>query len=660
MGLLDTASAALENMAAMLKRGDETAASRLSIMWGEDREGRRPAEGQWQTNISFTLGNQWVQWDTVNFALVDLMAPSSRKRSVDNRIYPKVRSAVTRRIASMTVEVLPNGPETQNIAAARHKENVARATARNTQFEIEQIEAAIWAEVCGMAYYHIDWDEDAGEMYADDSGLITEGEVMCRTRSPFEVWPGAACSRKNWGYRVWTGDMMHVDIARAKYNSREIAADAGSLSDTRFRARLSGYFSAAGSGNIGGEIKKLKDMVLVLRCYELRSRVLPQGRDSVFINGKVMEERPLSWFPLVPIRAYPYFESFYGDTVVRQALGPQKTLNLNLSAAHQYVRTMKPKIMAHVNCKIRHQQWDSESDEIVQWSGPGPAPSAFNPPPIPPDTWNIISHETQVIEDLFAEHPASQGRLPGGRTSGSAINYLTEEDARQHIVSQILWNDANARAFEKMLDVAASRYDEGRLMTVVGEDKKVQIFPYKQELMAGKNRVIVTVGDGLPQNKTLRSEIVRRRWVDGYYGEPQDPKVRALVQKLDGSGMVADLYNDTLLDEMRAEKENMEMAAGTIVVPNMSDNDDIHLQVHYRDMKTDEYRALDEILQDLREIHCEQHEQRKMMKMMTGAPPPPQIGNPNGSASAPAASGPESLQKEVAQGAEPPPPPGAM
>ena len=174
---------------------------------------------------------------------------------------------------------------------------------------------------------------------------------------------------------------------------------------------------------------------------------------------------------------------------------------------------------------------------------------------------------------------------------------------------------------------------------------------FQPELIAGKNRIYINVGGGLPQNKTLRAEVVRRWYVDGVLGDPTQPETRRKFMKLTEAGLVDDIYDDEALDEIRAEKENEALASGQFVAPRPEDDPMVHGRVHAHYMKSDEFLKLPPDAQEMFYAHHQIHEE-------SAAPPP--VPPPGGEmpplpGNSPAAGNPEDMLKSAVQGGEPPP-----
>ena len=442
---------------------------------------------------------------------------------------------------------------------------------------------------------------------------------------------------------------------------------------------MENYFSGSNNSNnvsFGDDRTGLEESVQIKVLREYRTAKLPNGRISTIINGKVVDERELLWDGMTHMINHPQFNSYHGDAVeVRNAIQPQKSINRIESNWEEYVRTMcKGKILCHKSNNIKSSQFDSEHLEIIKYEGSGPKPEPWMPPPLPSDTANLIALKTAVMDDLFAEHMASQGKSPAS-ASGAAINYLTEEDSRQHTPTLDDWRTGWERTDEKILDVIAghstpkklnpmtgqmentSGYDENRTITVLGEDRRADVSRFKPDMVAGKNRVYIISGGALPQNKTLRSEVARRLFDSGALGDPKQQSTRRKLLKMIDAGLVDDVYDDEALDEIRSEWENDQMVTGQKVAPRAEDDVSVHMHCHLHRMKSDDFLKYPPQVQQIFYDHMEVHGMQ-----IAGAIPKPTMGNkpPAGPDSSGAVQNPVDMLKSAIQGSQPPPAPGAQ
>lgn len=638
---------------------------KIEEIWAKDTKRRKPREQQWQLNMSMVMGNQWVGWS--GSAVQTLNAPSWRIQNVDNKIFVKVRSKITRLLTEMTPTAIPDSSEHIDIRRAEYKERLLHHILREINDNRLRFRAAQWLVTCGEVYTEVYWDESAGDTYAADGGAISEGEVAVRIWDPFAVWPGAGCSAGNNGGRLWTVELVPLELAKLKYgkiDEKDIYADATDSSDIKVRSSMENFFSSGGSRSYTNESGMgLEEMVQVRTLRLYRTKDNPLGTIQTIINKQVVDEKDLAWDGITHIINYPNYSGYHGDAVeVRNSIQQQKSFNRLRSNWEEYVRTLaKGKILVHDTSKIKSSQFDSEHMEIIKYGGSGPKPELMTMHPMPTDTANLMGLCVSSIEDTWSEHAASQGKAPAS-ASGSAINYLQEEDSRQHMPSRDEWAWGWARTYEKCLDVVAGHsgpntgYQADRTITILGENRRADVQKLDPDMIAGRNRIFLSLGGSLPENKVLRAEVIRRWFADGLLGNVNDPETKKKAMKMIDAGVSDDLYNDEALDEIRAEWENNQLKQGKPLPPRPEDDHLTHSLTHGHLMKSDEFLQLPPEIKNIFYDHKNVHD----MALLPPMPVTPG-GDPNAPApgNSPAVGNPVDMLKSVSQSAGPPPREGA-
>src|SRR5512133_1000492 len=231
---------------AAIKQARE-ASEQLIDLRNRDVKRRKSREQMWQLNMSMVLGNQWVGWSGTN--VQTLAAPSWRIQAVDNKLFVRVRSKMARLTSDMTPTCIPETVESIDVRRAKYKEKLLNHIRRETGDFMLRFRAAQWLVTCGEVYTEAYWDESAGDTYAIDGGAVSEGDVRVRIWDPFAVWPGSGASAGNNGGRIWTADLVPVDLARLKYNDNAISPDANKSTDMKLRAQMDSFFNSGGAKN---------------------------------------------------------------------------------------------------------------------------------------------------------------------------------------------------------------------------------------------------------------------------------------------------------------------------------------------------------------------------------------------------------------------------
>jgi hypothetical protein len=618
--------------AVLPKRDEEPVAGEglYKRLWEDSVSARKPLEQQWQVNTNYVLGNQWIEFNNRTLLVQNLQSPSYRIRATDNLLFGKVRSAISRHLTNPRAQVIPETRSDMDMRRSEAKEGVLNHLWHATQLPTKLWHALWWGKVCGNAFFYVDWDKWGGDTYKDESGQYGLGEVAVEVLSPWSVWIDPAAGPESWGRYCWVGRMEDVQDVKVKYGVDDIPTD-GDAHEYENMTGMLGSSSPNRQGSYQDDYRrKYKGHCLVKTLYRFRSESLPGGQVVTMVGDTVLEEAPLTWFPLVNYCNIPWLDMPWGDTEVRQALERQKTRNRMLSSLEEYTRVMaKGKWLAHKASKISAGTLNSEHGEIVSWEGNQP-PQPITVPSLPAEVLRVFESTQQAIDDIFADHPVSQGKSIGANSAATTVQMLQEADTQQHSPNIILWEQSLRTLYQKMLDCAAKNYQQGRKISVLGEDAKADIRvldrgmdsygqPTGEDLLGGPNRVHIQTGSSIPENKALRSEIVRRNFQSGLYGNPQDPDVRREVLRMLDVGVIDTLYRDIKLDEAKATLENQTLITdpAAVIYADELDNHVVHVRSHERVMKSPEFAQLPALQQIPMRAHRIQH----LMLMSEGANP---------------------------------------
>lgn len=632
---------------ALTEKNQKTRESTYEHMWQLSVEDRRKIEPQWQLNMSFYLGNQYVYYNATQNSVRELKAPSHRMMIVDNRIMPKVRAKISRQMTRPGVQVVAATKAEIDAKRSEVKERILEHVDRQNNLPQDQYMVSLWGAVCGDAFIEVEWREDAGAMYRDGVDEFVEGDVRRRVRSPWECWPAPDARLFSWGSWFFIGELKDIDVVKDEYKKdipkgMNVVPDGTEYSNPFLQGRQYGHGDFASSAGFGGTKSSNRDQVMVKRLFVFPTKHQKEGWRVTIINGREIKRESMDWFGLVHFNNLPYFDRFWGDTELRQCIPLQKQTNRMRSSIAEWQRTMvKGKWMVHEKSMVGTQAPNSEHFEIFLWKGQQP-PVQAHIAPLPSDVWQELVINDQRMDDIFADRPVSQGKTESGVKSGVAIQSLQEGDDRLHTPALAMYERFWKEVYEKTLELAADKYDTGKEIQVVGDDIKSDVLMVDrgmnergektgEDMLGGSNRVIIETGSSLPTSKVARRAMILEGFQLGLYGNPADPMVQRKVQKQVGDGIVEDPWDDTKIDETRAIEENQSMmmnadgkmpkgridddlltAIAANNVPAPYENHFIHMTIHNRARKSADFKKMEFTHPELAELfnaHCMLHEQ---------------------------------------------------
>jgi len=301
----------------------------------------------------------------------------------------------------------------------------------------------------------------------------------------------------------------------------------------------------------------------------------------------------------------------------------------------------------------------SQPGEIVEYNYPF-KPEAWTPPPIPEYIHKTIEACLRDLDDVSAQHDASQARVPQGVRSGIAIAQLQEEDESMLGPSIMGAEDGLGLLGSWILRLLNRYVKEERLIKIVGQDRAVETRFFKGENLVGKSSqngvnyfdVHVQMGSQLPWSKSARLEFMIQLV---QYGILNPDLHRQQILRMLEIGSEDPLLQESKLDQDAVRRENIQMSQGLALPINAWDNDDEHLPGHRNFQKRAEYERIIQVNPQIGEVfeqHIAQHVARmqetfrvqaeSQMQQQPGAAPagalqppesqPPAAGPPSASA----------------------------
>jgi hypothetical protein len=205
------------------------------------------------------------------------------------------------------------------------------------------------------------------------------------------------------------------------------------------------------------------DMALVIECYsnEADKEKYPYGRHTVVVGDKLVVDEPLELYrmPVFMVSNYKSPHNFWGIGETDLVRTQTKAINETFSSINENIRKMGypiRKVTQRAKGQMTRPITGAPGEEITVVD---PSDVTFEmPPPIPGYIQNYIGQVSQFMEAITGVNDVTQGRKPGGVTSGRAIVALQEA----------------SQTSEFDVDVTTgSRYAQGR---VANEERALELF----------------------------------------------------------------------------------------------------------------------------------------------------------------------------------------
>jgi len=287
-------------------------------------------------------------------------------------------------------------------------------------------------------------------------------------------------------------------------------------------------------------------MALVIECYsnEADKEKYPNGRHTVVVGDKLIVDEPLELYrmPVFMVSNYKSPHNFWGIGETDLVRTQTKAMNETFSAINENIRRMGfpvRKVTQRAKGQMTRPITGAPGEEITVVD---PSDVTFEaPPPIPGYIQNYIAQVGQFMEHITGVNDVTQGRKPGGVTSGRAIVALQEasqtrqrfkinkEVARltkeigEYMVQMILTFDEEIRSIRERDAEGQFEFTEFNPMAVYDADGNMEGTPQfdpgtAKKLMDSEFDVDVTNGSRYAQGRVANEERAMELFQAGVYG----------------------------------------------------------------------------------------------------------------------------------------------
>lgn len=560
-------------------------------------------ERQWQLNIAYYSGKQWISWDKARKILFEPPKEWYEERLVANRIMPAVRQELAKITRSKPViQAIPARNEEAAISAAKGASRVLEQIWRVQNMREKVFDLGLWMLTCGTSFLKAYWNPRIGEVIGFDekNREIRLGDVQTDVVSSFDLLVDR--SAQTWDQVRWVIERKRrtTDYVMDTYGVKVDPED--NLLNTsifdNILSELNGFNNDVSTKSI--------DAVSVKELWELPSKKYPNGRHVTIANGKLLqyEDNPykrIPYFPFIHIRVPG---RVWGASIIEHLIPIQKEFNKTRSQrVEMRNKTANPRMLAPVGSL--ETEPTNAYGEIVEYNPGLGKPEWEQPPGEPSYIQREIELMIQDFNDISSQHEVSNGQTPPGVKSGIAINFLQEQDdTRLGPTIHSLENGLEQWA-KFILELVKTYYEEPRLIQVIGKDSEIDTFEFRGSDLEGTvSDVIVVAGSALPQSKAARQEFVLNLVDRGILTDPQ------VILKLLEFGNIEEVWEEEVLDINQAKAENKRLSQGDTTVRTRDFyNHDIHIKQHNIFRKTADYEQLDPQLQQFIDMHVQEHEQ---------------------------------------------------
>jgi hypothetical protein len=576
--------------------------------YSECKTSRSSVERQWYLNLAFYFGKQNVrllasQASANGFKLYTPKAPPWRVRMVIN----KVRGYTRNELAKVTAQrprfyVVPATSEDEDLASARISESIFDSVYSNHNIKHVIRKAEWWNLTCGNAFIKDYWDANKVDTFSEQ-----KGDFCIEAVSPFNLYvPNLAEEELEAQPYIIHATTKSVDWANASFP----------LYAGKFTANANGTNNIMDNGflnTIGASSDK--NEVLVLECWiKPGNSLLPNGGLVTIVGDKLVQvtksypykhgDYPFSKLDNVPTGR------FYTTSIIEDMIPLQREYNRTRSQIIEAKNLMsKPKFLAPRG-SIDAKQVTSEPGQVIYYQPGFNAPVQMQLASLPSYVMEEVNQLQQDMDDMSGQHEISRGQNPSQVTAATALSFLKEQDDTRLSGTIESLESALEKLGKHVLSNVVQFWTTPRLVRVVGRDQQFDATQYDSKAIRGNLDVRVESGSALPQSKAAKQAFVMDLLKMGLI--PQEKGLEML-----DIGGIEKVYEDYLVDVRQAQRENQKMMQGMTIEPNDFDTHQVHIDVHNKFRKGQQYEALPEQLKEIFQMHVQAH----VEAMTTGLQP---------------------------------------
>lgn len=604
---------------------------------------RTPFEREWFGNLSFYFGQHWVQWvrsHTGTYAELKIPeAPPWRVRMTVNLIKPKVRKEIARLLKERpNGVVVPSSTDDADVFAAFAAEQIRDYLWRELKATRVFRHATFWSVLTGTGFIKDYWSPAE----ADSAGL--PGKICLERVSPWHLFVGDL-QQENIEDQPWVIHTTSKDVSWVKKVYDVDVKPDGKASAAVWETQMLRGLGLAGT-------KTPDNSVLVKEAWIKDAPFFKDGGRIVWANGRIIsvdEGLPYD-YNCYPFTKIDHTETgrFYSQGFVTDLIPLQREYNRTRSQIIEAKNRMsKPQLIAQKGA-VDVSRITSEPGLIIQYQ-PGLQP------PVPLPLQNLPTYVIQELDrsqmdmnDIASQHEITKGQSPPGVEAATAISFLQEQDdsAISNALSSIEFG--TERVSRHLLSHVVQYWDIPRMVRVTGPNGVFEANELKGSDVASATDWRVLEGSAVPRSYAAKQafilDLMKNQFVspedglkhlnvaetDSLYEEMQqdfrqatrenlslfnapDPEEAAVLQA--AKEIEATQANLPPGSERMSPQQVLRRALASLTPkPNEFDNDLAHIKQHEGFAKSQQFRQMSPVKQQMHLIHNKLHMQKYAME----------------------------------------------
>ena len=555
------------------------------------REERRAIENCWVLNLNFYSGNQYCDVSPSGIVGEDPQFYWQSRR-VFNHIAPAIDSRIAK-LEKMKPELTVRAfsDEDGDVKAAKLATGVLRYVQDRIGLNALASRVTTWSEICGCAFFKINWNSKGGRQVAvdEDNNPVYEGEVEVSAVPPFEIFPDRLDADDFDGLR----SVIHARAVPVSYieerfgvavRGRTVGGIVGYSEPSTHRLPEQSY---------GMNFTELKDGEILIERYTMPTPDAPNGKLEIVAGGKLLYaaelpfingERNERGFPFVKQDCMRMPGAFFGGSVIDRMIPVQRAYNAVRNRKHEFLNRLSMGVLTVEDGSVDSDALEEEGllpGKILIYRQGGKPPEILNCGSMPSefkDEEEWLEKEFSLvsgISDLF------QNSTPARVTSATGLQLLLSQDESRLAASVGSIERALKEVGRQILRLYRQFAGTARLMTLTGENKKTQLYYFNASSLDVNDLQFESKETVSPEEKkaTLLHLYQAGLLTDENGVMSAENKHRIL--EAFGFGSYENVKDISAMHIAKASEENLDMKSAETAVDDYDDHA-LHIQEHTR------------------------------------------------------------------------------
>ncbi len=583
------------------EREEKRIAEEVTADFLRRREERNSVESGWLLNMNFFNGNQYC--DVSPFGGIVEEDPQFywQARRVFNRLAPAIETRIAK-LEKMKPELVVRAfsDEEGDVKTAKLATAVLRYVRDRIGLDEISSRVTAWSEICGCAFFKIDWNEKGGRQVAvmESGEPVYEGEVRVSAIAPFEIFPDRLDAENFEELR----SVIHARAVSVLYIQQQF----GVALPGRNIAGILGYSEPAAAKlpgqKAGMNVTDLHDAEILIERYTRPTVDNPNGKLEIVAGGRLLYsgelpfingERNERGFPFVKQDSISIPGAFFGSSVADRLVPVQRAYNAVRNRKHEFLNRLSMGVLTVEDGSIDTDELAEEGllpGKVLVYRQGGKAPEMLDCGKLPSE----FSEEEEWLEKEFfaisGVSDLSQNSTPTRVTSATGLQLLLSQDESRMTMSIRHLERAFKEVGRQILRLYRQFAGTARLMTLTGENKRVQVHYFNASKLDVSDLQFEMQENFTPEEK---KETLLRLYEAGLLTDA-DGKLTAenkhRILEAFGFGSYENARDISALHIAKAGEENLTLKAEEIF-PDGYDEHELHITEHIRFLLSSEFKT---------------------------------------------------------------------